>query len=174
MKQLNNEKAPQAISGDIVIQNIGSELLVYNLKTHRAMSLNTTVACIWELCDGKNSLSLIREQTEKKLKASIPEEAITLALIELSKNDLLITDTLETGAKDSLSDMSRRAMIRKIGMTTAVAIPVVMAITAPKAVHAASGGQTLLPNGASCANDLECQSDCCLGGVQCQPIDSCF
>lgn len=167
---LSTNKGPTAVSENLVTQAIGDELLVYNLQTHRAMSLNSTVACVWELCDGRNSLSEIGALAQGKLKVSLSAEAVSLAIDELQKNSLLADDYwLE--AKEPLSAMSRRSLIKKVGMSAAVAIPVITAVTAPRAAAAASSN--LLPDGRACNVDGECQNDCCFGNV-CQPIAVCF
>ena len=166
-----NNHAPKALSENIVTQKIGDELLIYNLETHRAMSLNSTVACVWELCDGTKNLSEIHRQAERQLKSALPEEAIVLALDELKKNKLFAETDRGSESEKTLSEMSRRAMIRRVGLATAAAIPVIMAISAPHAVHAASGSSRK-PNGATCARDTECQSTCCQ--AVCVSIDNCF
>lgn len=171
MKISNYSNTPRAVSENIVTQELGVELLIYDLKTHRAMSLNAPAACVWELCDGKNTLPVIAKLAESKLKSPIPEEAIILAIDKLYKNNLLIKESNSAEAEEYISALSRRAMIRRVGLTAAVAIPVITAITAPKAIHAASAAGK--PDGASCNTDSECLNQCCLNNV-CNPPAACF
>lgn len=169
--QTNNNSAPRAVSENIVTQEIGSELIIYNLETHRAMNLNSTVARIWELCDGKNSLEVIRAQAELILNSPLPIEVMELAVSELNKNGLLVKDANSNFMQNNPA-VSRRVMIRRAGLAAAVAIPVITALTAPKAAAAASA-TAALPDGAACATDDQCTNQCCLGGV-CQPAAACF
>jgi len=46
------EPLPQARSEDLVIQDIGDEVLVYDLTRHKAHCLNRTAALVWRKCDG--------------------------------------------------------------------------------------------------------------------------
>lgn len=144
---------PFAITNDIVTQTTNQEILIYNVKTNRAMCLNETLTVIWQLCDGKRNLSDISFEASKKLKTSVTDEVIWLALDELDKNNLLVKSELKPIS--NLSQVSRREIIRKIGLTTAVAIPLITGIIAPKAIHAQSGGGGTCPSG-SCCCDIVC------------------
>jgi hypothetical protein len=135
------------------------------------MNLNETVACVWQLCDGKNSISEIASLASRRLETPVPKEAVLLAIYELNKNNLLIQNASSTTEKIT-SELSRRQMIRRVGLTAAVAIPVITGLTAPRAANAQSAGAKLA-DGASCTTDDQCQSDCCLGNV-CSPNGECF
>jgi hypothetical protein len=154
MKTKEYLSKPQAISKDIVVQNLRDEVLVYNLITHQAMSLNRTITTIWQLCDGKKDVSEIRHSTAKILNTAVSDEVVFLALDELSKNGLL--DTNELIPLKDLSQINRREMIKNIALTTSVAIPIITSLVAPKAINAASGG---------CLTNTDCQSNCCFTNV---------
>jgi hypothetical protein len=172
MKEMLKQKHyPEAVSENLIIQELKNELLVYNLKTHRAMSLNETVACVWQLCDGKKSLSEIEVLASRRLETPLPKEAILLSISELDRNNLLIP-TASSKTEENIPEISRRQMIRRVALTSAVAIPVITALTAPRAADAQSGPAKLADN-QSCTADAECQSDCCLANI-CSPIGDCF
>lgn len=143
---------PTAVSSDLVVQELGTELLVYNLSNHKVMSLNSTLSVIWQLCDGKRNLSDLKKLTEIQLQEFISEEVIFLAIDELKRNNLITLNDLHQPAE--LSQMNRRRMIKNIGLTTAIAIPLITGLVAPKAVSAASGN--------TCTQDSDCQSLCCV------------
>ena len=44
---------PQARNTDLGVQEVGKELLVYDLKTHQAYQLNETSMIVFNACDGK-------------------------------------------------------------------------------------------------------------------------
>ena len=126
---------PQSVREDIVVQNIEDETLLYNLKTNKALCLNQTSTLIWEMCDGKTSISEIAEKLGEKLKKPVTEELVWLAVDQLKKEDLLEnTDTVPS----NFAGLSRREVIRRVGFTSLVALPLISAIVAPNAVQAQS------------------------------------
>ena len=83
---------PLARRKDIVIQEFGKELLIYDLKTNKAFNLNETSASIWQLSNGEYTISEITDQLSQKLKALVSEELVLLALDQLQKDRLLEND----------------------------------------------------------------------------------
>ena len=47
---------PRARSTDLVIQTVGNETLVYDLKSNEAHCLNETAAFVWSKCNGDLSI----------------------------------------------------------------------------------------------------------------------
>jgi hypothetical protein len=126
---------PRKLKGDrITVQEIAAEILIYDELTHRAWCLNPSSACIWRLCDGRNTVAGIAAKAARELGATVTEELVLLTLAELHENGLL-----ESGIAAALPrDASRREMIGKLGLATAALLPVVAAISAPPAL--AQGG----------------------------------
>lgn len=147
-----NKIFPKAETKNILIQELTDEVLVYDLGKNQAKCLNNTLAVIWEACDGTRDFSAIRRFAEQALQTKITDDVVFLALDELNNHQLL-----EKGfnAAKSLSQTSRREMIKKVGLTTVAAIPIIIAVTAPQAANALS------PN---CTNDNNCPSNCCFNG----------
>ena len=163
---------PKARQTDLVTQEIGDELLVYDLKTNKAYCLNETSALIWQLCNGENSVTEIAEQMSTKMRAVITEDFVWIALDQLNKDELL-----EEGIKNQFEGLNRREIIRKVGFASIVALPVVSSIVAPTASNAAS----LLANLSTCSSNGDCASDncfnsrCCTTGVNNSvPLTTCF
>ena len=128
---------PRKLQGDwITIREIEAETLIYDEHTHRAWCLNHTAACIWQLCDGRNTLGNIAAEAAKLLGIEANEDLVRLTMEELREKGLLEIDMVE----DLPHDISRRAMFGKIGLATAALLPVVAAITAPPAM--AQSGST--------------------------------
>ena len=126
---------PQSVREDIVVQNLEDETLLYNLKTNKALCLNETSALIWEMCDGKTSSSAIAENLGERLKKPVAEELVWFAVDQLRKEDLL--ENADTVPID-FAGLSRREVIRKIGIGSMVALPIVSSIVAPNALSAQS------------------------------------
>lgn len=126
---------PIARQRDILVQSIKDEVLVYDLKTNKVFCLNETSSIIWQLCNGQNDLTSIAAQFQKESNEQIPLEFIEIALEQLNKENLLENYQPRNG---SMSKRSRREMIRKAGLATAMALPIITSIIAPSAVAAAS------------------------------------
>jgi hypothetical protein len=126
---------PRKLQGDrITIREIEAEVLVYDERTHRAWCLNPSSACIWQLCDGRNTVGDIAVGAAKKLGSAVNEDLVLLTMQELQEKGLLEGDMVQSLPQDA----SRRRMIGKIGLAAAALLPVVAAITAPPAL--AQGG----------------------------------
>ena len=127
---------PLARKSNIVIQEMENETLVYDLISNQAFNLNQTSALIWELSDGNKSISEIAENLSKKFQTPVSIEFVWLALEQLAKSDL-IENINEIGSQ--FEDISRRELIKKIGLSTAIAFPIVSSLMAPMAIHSQSG-----------------------------------
>jgi hypothetical protein len=122
---------PCKLQGDsITIREIEAEVLIYDERTHRAWCLNPSSACIWKLCNGRNTMGQIAACAAKELGAAVSEELVLLTLEELREQGLL-----EAGIAEVLPQgTSRREMISKVGLAAAALLPVIAAISAPPAL----------------------------------------
>jgi hypothetical protein len=150
----NDHPLPHARANDIVIRELPDELLVYDLKNHKAHCLNKTAAAVWKYCDGKKSVAELALLVEKDLNTTVDEAAIWLAIERLSKANLLKKQVTVPAGSPRLG---RREAMRRLGLGSTLAVPVVLSILAPTA-HAAC---TVLNNGSSCSSNAQCCSGCC-------------
>lgn len=126
---------PKARSKDIVVQNVGAETLVYDLMTHTACHLNETSATVWRLCDGTRTVGEISAELSRRSKARVTDETVHLALDQLSTKDLL------ESAPEPLAGLhgsSRREVLKRVAMSSAIALPVIASIVVPTAAQAQS------------------------------------
>ncbi len=130
------KKYPLGKTENLVVQNLEDETLLYNLKTNKALCLNETSALIWEMCDGRSSISQIAEKLGKRLKKPVADEVVWLAVDQL-KNEGLLANADEV--QNNFDGLSRREVIRKVGFASVIALPIVSAVVAPKAIAAQSG-----------------------------------
>lgn len=133
---------PKFRSEGILTQDAGQELLIYDLKVNKAYCLNESLFFIYQACDGVTTFN------EIKAKYKLTNEAINLGLDELKRANLL-----ENGANLPvyLEGVSRREAIKRVGLASALAIPLITALSAPTAAQTASGqcvgaGRTLNGN----------------------------
>jgi hypothetical protein len=142
------------------VRELTDELLVYDLDTHRAVCLNSTAAEVWRLCDGRRTAADIRGALEKSCGGPVPEELVWLALEQLGRDNLLDTRPARPA---ELAGLSRREMLRRVGLAAAVALPAVSSIVAPTPAEASS----CLPAGATCSTDAQCCTGLVCSGGKC-------
>lgn len=140
---LKNQFKPQARLADLVVQELGGEILIYDLRTNQAFCLNETSALVWQDCDGSKTVAGIAEDLSQKTRSKVGEDFIWLALDGLKKNNLIEN---ETDFAHDFAGLSRREAIRKIGLASLVALPLVASLTAPTAVQA----QSVVCSGQNC------------------------
>lgn len=148
---------PKSRQENIVVQDLQGETLIYDLTTDKAFCLNETSAFVWQNCDGEKSVKQIAENLARKNRQPVNEDIVWLAIAQLDKDNLL-TDA--GSLPDAFAGTSRREMIKKVGLATMIALPLVAGMVAPTAAHAASGGNKGLK--ATCAANSECASGACV------------
>jgi hypothetical protein len=153
---------PNSRQSNLVVQEIESELLIYDLQINKAFCLNKTSALVWQFCDGTNSIAEIGELMSRNLKLNVSEEFVWLALDDLKKNGLLEkSETFEI----NFSGLNRRQIVKKVGLASLIMLPIVTSVIAPTAAQAQSGG---CPSNRFC-NSLPGTppSACCPSGICC-------
>jgi hypothetical protein len=88
----------------------------------------------------------------------INEQVVWLALEQLSRDRLLTERVIWPAA---VPHMSRREALRRVGIGAAIALPIVVSITAPTPAQAG----TCKAKGASCGTGSQCCSKACVGGI---------
>lgn len=114
---------PLARSVNIVLQETGNELLVYDLRINKAYCLNETARMIFNLCDGHKTISEISYVVSRKLKTPVVEELVLLTINDL-KNNGLIEDTYDQSSQ-LLPEKNRREIIKRVGLASMVALPLI-------------------------------------------------
>lgn len=165
MKRTAPAHLPTMRENGLVIDDLPDEVLVYDLERHKAHCLNRSAALVWRACDGKSSSADIALRLTAELDAPFSEDLVLIALNQLEKLNLL-EDGPTLPAQFSI--LSRRQMIRNLGLAAAVAVPVVTSIVAPTAVQAA----TCVPSGNPCHPTRLCCSP--LGCNTAPNPDQCF
>jgi hypothetical protein len=112
------------------------DLCIYEWITRTVHALNPAAARVWDMCDG---VTTVDAMTAALGHADTPGAALIVrhALSQFDRAGLLEPGSLT----DRSPVLSRRALLRTIGMTAA--IPVVTSIVAPTPPAAQSGGNTV-------------------------------
>lgn len=121
-----NEFKPIARKENLVIQELNDEVLIYDLRENRAFCLNSTAAIVWQACNGKSTIAEIGEKIGN-------EDFVWLALDILKKENLIEDDF---GSK--FAGVSRREVIKKIGLGVMMTLPAVSSLVVPGSVYAQS------------------------------------
>src|SRR5215212_6521986 len=126
---------PAARKSKLVVRELADEVLVYDEEGHRAHCLNRTAALVWKSCDGKTPVSGIAEKVGGQLSTPVSDEVVWLALDQLAEFDLLAR-----GARrpESPNLLSRRRMLRRLGIAAAVSLPLITSVVSPTAADAQS------------------------------------
>lgn len=151
MKRIPPAHLPRMRAHGLVVDDLPDEVLVYDLDRHRAHCLNRSAALVWRYCDGSNSSAEIAQRLIAELDAPFSEDLVLIALNQLEKLYLL---EQAPAIPAQFAALSRRQMVRRLGLAAAVAVPLVTSIVAPTAVQAA----TCIPPNQPCSTTISCCS----------------
>ena len=145
-------RLPQARTDNLVIRELDDETLVYDMERDQAHCLNQTAALVWKECDGKTTATEAARKLKKDLDAPIDADLIWLAVKQLQRFHLV-------DVSGKLPSVSRRDLVLKYA-PAALALPVIMSISAPTPAGISSCGSAGAP--------------CGPGFPECCPGFSCF
>lgn len=160
---MNNSQIPVARKQGIVVQEMPEEVLIYDLDTNKAHCLNKTAAFVWKSCDGSNSIADITKSFESDFGTPVQEDLVWLAIEQLNDKNLL-NESLTTNFKGQ----TRREVIKKIGLASVIALPIVASLAAPSSVLATASCACVVPG--DCPAQTMCPSTVnCNGSGVCAP-----
>lgn len=110
---------------DLLVEECNRELLVYDLRTHRAHSLNSAAALIWRWCDGRTSVGELASRLSAELQQPVGSEEVVQGLQRLGDANLL--------EEPALAAVSRRKFVQKAATTAVAGLAVVASIRTPAA-----------------------------------------
>ena len=127
-------KLPSARRSELITRELPGELLVYDLKRHKAFCLNDTAATVWKKCDGERTVRDLTTELRERYRSPIDERVVWLALDQLESAHLLESPASWPRQWEGIA---RRRVIRA-GIVTAITLPLITAITSPVAAQAGS------------------------------------
>jgi hypothetical protein len=150
---------PRTQKDSLVIRELDDETLVYDIERDEAHCLNQTAALVWKHCDGKTTAREAVQSLQSTLGVPVEADIVWLAVKQLQRFHLV------EGTSKKSPGVSRRALVLKYA-PAALALPVIMSITAPAAFGAAS----CATNGQSCVTTPCCPGFSCFGSpLTCHP-----
>lgn len=160
------QKMPHARRSGLIIKEADGEVLIYDLQRNKAHCLNDTAAKVWQYCDGEMTIAEVCSSLSRELNATCDEKLVWYALDQFAKDNLLE----ETGKPTVFlaAGMNRRQMVRTLGLTAVIALPLVTTILAPTPAQAA----TQFPPTSPCTAPIQCTSGVCCnpGNLACTGI----
>lgn len=130
---------PQARRTDVIVQGVGTDVLVYDQLRDAAHSLNATAAYLYWQADGTRTVAELATGMSHAL--GVPDDA---RLVEEGLAQLTRVDLLESGRTTDGRAVSRREVVRRLG-ALAAAMPIVTSIVTPTPLMAQSR-QSSLPS----------------------------
>ena len=152
-------KLPLARHKNIIVQELSKEILIYDLDTHKAYSLNETSSIVYKACDGKTAFE------EFRIRNKFTDEIIYLALDELRKENLI--EANDDSYVSPFTGMSRREAIKKVGLSSMVVMPGILAVVSPTPEDARSAPACIPVNTAG-----DCKVTPCCPGSECSIFNS--
>lgn len=158
---MTSEARPLARADELVVRDMDSEVLVYDLNKDEAITLNPFAAAVWRACDGTASVADLTAKLHEQMPGDlVTEQAVWRALDMLSRCDLL------EEAVVAPAQPSRRDLVKAMGKG-AVAVPIVAMIVVPTPAQAASCA-CVTPG--DCLAQVSCPSTVnCNGSGVCAP-----
>lgn len=130
---MNNSQFPTARTNGLVVQDVPNEVLVYDLETNKAHCLNQTAAMVWRACDGKTSVPEIANIVASQTGEKVSDDLVWLAIDQLQENSLV-----EAEVAARFAGQSRREALKRIGLASMIALPVIASLAAPTSVMAST------------------------------------
>ena len=157
---MNNSHYPLARTNGLVVQDVPNEVLVFDMETNEAHCLNETAAMVWKYCDGKTSVPQIAEILGENKGSGVNDDLVWLAIDQLNEHKLL-----EKEVMTKFAGQSRREVLRKIGLASMIALPIIASMAAPRSVLAAVS--------CACTTPGDCSTQPCPSTVNCNPSSTC-
>lgn len=147
---------PKARTTGIIEQEAGAELMIYDTRLNKAYLLNETSKIIYAACAERMTFD------ELKRRHRFSDDLIHFALDELRASGLIEGETY-----NRFSGLTRRDVIKRVGIGTLAAVPVIAALTAPIAANAASNCPAAsgnnIPSGCPAGTPVQTGNSTCAG-----------
>jgi hypothetical protein len=152
-------EAPLARSSDLIIEELGDELLVYDTNNDRAHSLSPEAARVWHACDGRTTAERLTVQL------GLEREVVDQALEELSACELLEVRPMIVADGSTRREVTIK--MAKVGAAAAAA-PLILSVAAQPAYAAATLNFCIGFSSGNCGGSSGCSKS--VGCCCCVPV----
>lgn len=125
---------PEARKHGVLVQEVGTELVVYDETNNAAHRLNKTASLVWRACDGRTSVAALAQRLNGQLDVvdDDDQQVVRFALDRLERARLLVPAT----AAPTGTPIGRREALSRL--RTAALLPVVASIVVSTPERAAA------------------------------------
>lgn len=109
---------------------------MYDRASTKAFCLNETAAAVWGMCDGKTMISEMPKRSASSFGGAIDDAFVSFALARFREHGLIESDSFATRPTAGVTRAELLSRAGRVGIATAVAVPLVTAIVAPTAAKA--------------------------------------
>ena len=167
-----HDRLPEARADGLLTEQVGDELVVYDLESKDVHCLSPLAAAVYEHCDGRTDPARAAELATDRLGRAVTKDEVSAAVAQLEERALLASSPLVV-VNDGISRRDLAKKSAKVG-TAVASIPLITSIVAPTAAMAqsqiATGCQGCGMNN-DCVSNHCCQSNagktcnegCCVG-----------
>ena len=145
---------PVARSGDLLVEQVNDETVVYDRRTNDAHCLTPLAAAVFAHCNGETSIDRLATLASERLGEPVDETGVLNALAQLEERDLLAIPA------SNGNGLSRRQMIGK-GAAAAGALAGASLITSIAAPTAFAADSKIPPGCTGCGKNSDCSSNHC-------------
>jgi hypothetical protein len=131
----NNNKLPFLRTENLVVKELPSELLIYDLEENKAFCLNETARLVMNECDGTQTIDEAIKSLNHKLNSNLSEEMVWMVIEQFKKSNLLKDDyqvPIET------TKVTRRKILHSAA-ALGITLPIITSLVAPVAAQVQSG-----------------------------------
>ena len=153
------EEGPLARTSDLIIEELGDEVLVYDTENDRAHSLSPEAAKVWNNCNGRTTAEMLSVQL------GLDPKTVDQALEELTTCELL--EVKPTIVADGSTRREVTIKMAKVGAAAAAA-PLILSVAAPTPSMAASLATCIKFSSGNCGGSTGCSKS--LGCCCCIPV----
>ena len=136
---MNSALLPRRVPEVFSAQHVDRETVVYDSRNSHGYCLNPMSSVVWRLCDGSRTNAQIATAATLEMQAAVTEELVQFAVEELRRDGLLESEE----AVAVLVGLSRRELVKRLGIGAAVLLPIVTRLVVPPAALAYGGGCVL-------------------------------
>jgi coenzyme PQQ synthesis protein D (PqqD) len=159
LKHVVIETLPKGRTEKLIIKELPDETLVYDLESDKAHCLNSTAGFIWRNCDGRRTVPELTSRVQEEFGTKFASDMVWLALDQLEEFKLL-NETVPKPAH--MAGISRRELVRNLGVAAAISIPFITSILVPTPAQAASClAPTNRDDDCPCTSSTQCMTGCC-------------
>lgn len=155
-----HDSLPEARAEALLSEQVGDELVVYDLTSKAVHCLSPLASAVFAHCDGRTDPSRIADVAEERLGRPVSVDEVSAAVEQLEERSLLATPPL---VFQDGNGVSRRDLMKKSALAGAavVAAPLITSIAAPTAMAA---GSQIATGCSGCGGNPQCISNhCCQG-----------